>query len=90
MIRSGSYEKVFLNREIGTITGGSIQSALRPDVAGLRPDGKIDITEVLSPRQHADVLKEKYANALGDRMGEFKAVKPKTSCAGTRIKQTSC
>lgn len=91
MLRTGGYEKISLHRSLSTLTGGEIKSGLKPDVAGLRPDGKIDITEVLSPGQKAADLQAKYAGALGDRMGNFKAVQAtKVMCTGSRIKQTSC
>lgn len=66
MVKSGDYSKVALNRTLGKITGGEVGSKLRPDVAGVRRDGKIDITEVLSPGQKADDLQAKYSAALGD------------------------
>jgi RHS repeat-associated protein len=92
MVKSGNYSKVALNRELSTITGGEVASKLRPDVAGVRPDGKIDITEVLSPGQRAGDLREKYSKALGDRMGDFNTVKPKEHvCTGSRIaRETPC
>lgn len=91
MLRSGNYEKVALNRQLSTITDGKIDSQLRPDVAGVRPDGKVDITEVLSPGQKPEELRAKYAEALGDRMGDFKAVEPtKQLCTGSRIMRESC
>ena len=91
MLRSGSYDKIALNSRLSTLTDGAVNSRLRPDVAGLRPDGKIDITEVLSPRQNAAQLQAKYSAALGNRMGTFTAVEPtKVSCVGSRIARTSC
>lgn len=69
----------------------SVNSRLKPDVASLRPDGKIDIVEVLSPGQKAVDLQVKYAGALGDRMGNFKAVEAtKVMCTSSRIPRTSC
>lgn len=91
MMRSGDYSRIALNRTLTKITGGDVDSKLRPDVAGLRPDGKVDITEVLSPGQNADVLKEKYSSALGERMGDFKALEStRRTCIGSRIARESC
>ena len=93
MIVSGKYvdDTAYLHKELKTITGGDVNSRLRPDVAAVRPDGKIDITEVLSPKQSADSLREKYSNALGDRMGSFMVVEPtKVRCTGSLIARTSC
>jgi len=90
-MRSGDYLKIALNRTLRTLTGGEIPSKLRPDVAALKQDGKIDISEVLSPGQNADVLREKYSVALGDRMGDFKAIPPtKRICTGSRIAKETC
>src|SRR5690606_38914212 len=68
MIVTGKYanDTAYLNRSISTVTGGQVRSRLQPDVAAVRPDGKVDITEVLSPRQDANRLAAKYAKALGD------------------------
>jgi hypothetical protein len=63
MVKTGNYETVALNRTLKTITTGAVQSAFRPDVAGTRPDGKVDITEVLSPGQNAEELQLKYPKA---------------------------
>jgi len=62
-------DSVHMNRTVTSITNGQIQSPVRPDVAGVRNDGQIDITEVLSPRQDAAKTIQKYQNALGDRAG---------------------
>ncbi len=91
MMRSGDYSKVALNRTLSKITDGDVASRLRPDVAGVRPDGKVDITEVLSPGQDAAELQAKYSQALGDRMGSFKAVEvTKQMCTGSRIARDTC
>lgn len=91
MMKSGDYTKVAMNRSLSKITGGEVGSKLRPDVAGVRPDGRIDITEVLSPGQDRVKLEAKYSAALGDRMGSFKAEQPtKQMCTGSRIAKESC
>lgn len=60
---------VHLNRTLATVTGGAVPSSLRADVATVRTDGKIDVTEVLSPRQDAAKTAQKYRDALGERAG---------------------
>jgi len=67
-------ESVHLNQTVGTITGGEKQSAVRPDVATVRSDGKVDVTEVLSPGQNAAAATQKNSNALGDRAGTITCV----------------
>ena len=91
MFKSGDYSKVAQNKQLGTITEGKVASSLRPDVAGVRADGKIDIAEVLSPGQKADELMQKYSSALGELMGNFKALEPKrVLCTGSRIARDAC
>lgn len=67
-------KSVHLNQTIGTATGGEVKSPLRPDVATVRADGKVDVTEVLSPRQDAQSTATKYQDALGSRAGEITCV----------------
>jgi RHS repeat-associated protein len=89
MMQSGNYQSVRLNQQLRTVTGGELNSALRPDVVGVRPDGKIDITEVLSPGQDRDVVSEKYRSALGDRLGDIRFETPtKSICTGSRIERS--
>ncbi|MDH5821904.1 RHS repeat-associated core domain-containing protein [Luteimonas sp. RD2P54] len=70
---------VHLNQRVSTVTGGEAQSAVRPDVATLRQDGKVDVMEVLSPGQNAGASAQKYSDALGDRAGTIQCV-PQDSC----------
>jgi hypothetical protein len=65
---------VHLNQTVTTITGGAIRSPVRPDVATVRSDGKIDVTEVLSPGQDAAKTIQKYKDALGDRAGTITCI----------------
>jgi len=69
--RSGS---VHLNRTLRSVTNGEIDSRVRPDVATVRTDGKIDVIEVLSPGQDAARTIQKYKDALGDRAGTITCV----------------
>jgi hypothetical protein len=78
MLASGKYEKAFLNRALSTITGGEVKSGLRPDVAAVAADGKIDIVEILSPGQSEQDFINKFSKALGDRLGTITFRKPTT------------
>lgn len=79
-------DAVFANKISLKIRDGKINSKLRPDVAAVRADGKVDITEVLSPGQKAADLEKHYQNALGDLAGEFTAITPKKqTITGSRI-----
>ncbi len=87
-LQTGKYSEIHLNRTIRSITGGKVDSDLRPDVGGVRrKDGKVDVTEVASGKQESEDLERKYRGALGDRAGEINVIWPKrSSCpTGTRI-----
>ena len=51
MAKSGYYDRIFLDRSLGTATEGQVVSLWRPDVSGVLRDGRIDMIEVVSPRQ---------------------------------------
>jgi hypothetical protein len=68
--------RVHQNQTVTTITEGEQRSAVRPDVATVTTEGKVDVTEVLSPGQEASSLADKYKNALGDKAGRIECVKP--------------
>lgn len=40
-----------MNQTLGTITGGQVPSALRPDVAVVFSDGSVGLAEIVSPSQ---------------------------------------
>jgi len=42
---------VHMNQTLGTITGGQVPSALRPDVAVVFSDGSVGLAEIVSPSQ---------------------------------------
>nr|WP_255656578.1 RHS repeat-associated core domain-containing protein [Lysobacter lactosilyticus] len=65
---------VHMNQTLTTITGGTITASVRPDVAVVRTDGKVDVTEVLSPRQNASDTVKKYQDALGEMAGSITCV----------------
>jgi hypothetical protein len=67
-------QSVHLNQQIGTITNGQVKSRVRPDVATVRSDGKIDAFEVLSPGQTVQQQTRKLQNALGNRAGNITCV----------------
>lgn|GEM_PF-1333869 len=73
--RRDDAKSVHLNQTVSTITNGEVQSSVRPDVATVRVDGKIDVTEVLSPKQTEAQMTNKITNALGDRCGTITCVK---------------
>jgi len=72
-------QSVHLNQRISTVTNNDVKSSLRPDVATVRTDGKVDVHEVLSPRQEPNSTALKYNNALGNRAGTIKCV-PQDKC----------
>ncbi|MGN6829290.1 RHS repeat-associated core domain-containing protein [Paucibacter sp. M5-1] len=74
--RSADAKSVHMNQTISTVTGGKVNSAVRPDVATVRQDGKVNVTEVLSPGQSSAAQIRKNQNALGNLAGEIKAVPP--------------
>jgi len=65
---------VHLNQTVGTITEGGVVSRVRPDVATVRTDGKIDAFEVLSPGQTVEQQTRKLQQALGNRAGNIVCV----------------
>ncbi|MBP6014642.1 MAG: hypothetical protein KBA31_20610 [Alphaproteobacteria bacterium] len=75
MVDSGKYVSVHLNQKASTITGGAVKSGVQPDVAGVLPNGKVDVVEVLSGRQTAADQSAKNANAFGDRLNSVTCVK---------------
>ena len=72
MAESGEYTKVFVNRALSTITGGEVRSLKRPDVAGVRLDGTVDLTEVVSKSQTEKEMRVKIdimQKILGSQAG---------------------
>lgn len=76
MADSGEYVSVHLNQTVSTITDGALSSRKRPDVAGVRQDGQVDVVEVLSPKQTPQQMSDKYEKALGERCGSVSCVAP--------------
>lgn len=68
-------ESVHMNRQLRTIDP-EIDSQVRPDVAIVRTDGKIDCCEVLSPGQTVEQQTQKLTDALGDKAGEITVIPP--------------
>jgi hypothetical protein len=61
-----------MNQELRTITGGEVDSRLRPDVATKNKDGTIDVFEIPSASQTKKSQEEKVRKMdtiLGDRAG---------------------
>lgn len=67
---------VHMNQTLKTVTNGQVDSSLRGDIATVRTNGTVDITEVLSPRQDAASTIKKYQDALGDRAGTITCIQP--------------
>ena len=67
-------ESVHLNQTLGTITEGEVNSRKTPDVGINRTDGKVDIIEVLSPRQKANEQIEKNLKPLGEKAGNVDCI----------------
>jgi RHS repeat-associated protein len=71
---TGNYTKIVLNRSVKFLTGVKTDSRNRPDVTGLRKDGKVDFVEVPSPTDKFNELDRKAAEtqcSLGDRAGSY-------------------
>jgi len=60
LAKSPGIRAIYFNKSLSTITGGRINSILRPDVTVVMEDGTVDIYEVLSPGQTAAEMSEKY------------------------------
>ncbi|WP_374755539.1 hypothetical protein, partial [Pseudomonas sp. NBRC 111117] len=76
MAMSGDYERVGVNVAVKTVTGVPTDPNTRPDVTGLRKDGKVNIVEVPSPTDKLPALKAKGDTTLaglGDRAGTYLA-----------------
>lgn len=74
MANSGDYEKVGVNVAVKTVTGVPTDPITRPDVTGLRKDGKVDIVEVPSPTDDPHKLRAKgdvILQGLGGRAGSY-------------------
>ncbi len=74
MAMSGDYERVGVNVAVKTVTGVPTDPITRPDVTGLRKDGRVDIVEVPSPTDDPKKLKAKgkvTLQGLGDRKGDY-------------------
>lgn len=74
MEHSGKYDKIYINKGISNeITGAKPNN--RPDIMGVRKNGKIDQVEVPSktddPRKLIDRMKANR-EIMGDRAGEIK------------------
>ncbi|WP_218186790.1 hypothetical protein, partial [Pseudomonas sp. NBRC 111117] len=76
MAMSGDYERVGVNVAVKTVTGVPTDPITRPDVTGLRKDGRVDIVEVPSPTDVTKKLEAKGRTTLlglGGRAGEYSA-----------------
>jgi filamentous hemagglutinin family protein len=74
MVKSGLYDKIYVNKGIGNEIPGAKPNN-RPDIMGVRKDGKIDQVEVPSKTDSTRDLydrMEKNKEILGDRAGDIK------------------
>ncbi|WP_300391212.1 RHS repeat-associated core domain-containing protein [Henriciella sp.] len=77
MANRGEYPSVHLNQTLRTITGGEVDSSVRPDVGAVNTDtNQVDTVEVLSPGQSRAQMENKMQEALGDRCGTVTCVDP--------------
>jgi hypothetical protein len=79
MANSGEYETVHENQTLKTITGGKVDSNLRPDVAGATIEGKVDVVEIPSKSQTVQQMQKKVQtmeNQLGENAGTKSRVEP--------------
>ena len=63
MADSGEYERIFVNRSYGTATDMNV-SKRRPDVIGVRKDGKVDVVEVVSKNDKPKQLEKRMEEGL--------------------------
>ena len=57
-------DRIHFNQTLGTITDKLVRSGLRPDVALVHKDGRIDLVEILSGRQTVGQLQEKLTKMM--------------------------
>ncbi len=61
---SGKYKRVAMGEPLSKFSGQKHVPDIKPDVMGLRHDGKIDMAEVVSPTQTKAQLQAKLENAM--------------------------
>jgi RHS repeat-associated protein len=61
---SGTYDRVAMGRPLSEFSGQAHVPDIQPDVMGLRPDGRIDMAEVVSPSQTRRQLEAKLRKAM--------------------------
>lgn len=59
LIATGEYEYITLDLAWRTATGRASQSKLRPDIVGLRRDGKVDAWEIASQTDNVKDLRNR-------------------------------
>jgi len=74
MAQNGKYDKIYVNKGIGNEIPGAKPNN-RPDIMGVRKDGKIDQVEV--PSKTDDPLKlidrmKKNQQTMGDKAGDIR------------------
>jgi hypothetical protein len=61
---SGRYDRVAMGEPLSKFSGLKHDPNIEPDVMGLRPDGRIDMAEVVSPSQTVDQMMAKLKKAM--------------------------
>ncbi len=80
MAKSGEYRYIIYNRSISTGSGGDVSGIQRPDIIGIRWDGRIDLREIVSPGQTRESQIEKLEPIMKkipeERQGNIDAISP--------------
>jgi hypothetical protein len=77
MIKSGLYKEIYVNKGINLGTGLNLSPNRRPDVFGIRLDGKIDLFEIPSKTDTVAALEARMLEVLkklGTQAGKRKIV----------------
>jgi RHS repeat-associated protein len=63
-LESGRYDRVAMRAHLSEFSGQTHVPDIQPDAMGLRPDGRIDMAEVVSPSQRPEQLRAKLQQAM--------------------------
>lgn len=81
MAKSGKYNKVYLNRGYIAATGEKVSVNRRPDIIGIRKDGKVDVVEVQSKTDKEAILRGRNNEIIAQfpqnkRGDDIRVIKP--------------
>ena len=76
MINSGQYKEIYVNKALSTSVNSGSQ--IRPDIVGIRYNGKTDVIEVISPSQTAEELQNKIKEDIIPNFTSKKIIVGKT------------